>query len=150
MAKMFIGGELVDSVTKETYEIRNPANGAVVDAIPKGNEKDVQQAIQAAESAFKEWADVTPEDRGSALMNACELIKKNTSEIAQLLTQEQGKTLFEAGLEITIWCMVWSSMPGSPLRCVDRMCRCRKKALTAWLFVNLSVCAAVSFHGTSR
>ena len=78
MAKMFIGGELVDSVTKETYEIRNPANGAVVDSIPKGNEKDVQQAIQAAESAFKEWADVTPEDRGSALMNACELIKKNS------------------------------------------------------------------------
>jgi succinate-semialdehyde dehydrogenase/glutarate-semialdehyde dehydrogenase len=100
MAKMFIGGELVDSVTKETYEIRNPANGAVVDSIPKGNEKDVQQAIQAAEAAFKEWADVTPEDRGSALMNACELLKKNTSEIAQLLTQEQGKTLFEAGLEI--------------------------------------------------
>jgi acyl-CoA reductase-like NAD-dependent aldehyde dehydrogenase len=100
MAKMFIGGELVDSVTKETYEIRNPANGTVVDSIPKGNEKDVQQAIQAAEAAFKEWADVTPEDRGSALMNACELLKKNTSEIAQLLTQEQGKTLFEAGLEI--------------------------------------------------
>src|SRR5919112_568432 len=100
MAKMFIGGELVDSMTKETYEVRNPATGAVVDSIPKGNEKDVQQAIQAAETAFKDWADVTPEDRGSALMNACELIKKNTSEIAQLLTQEQGKTLFEAGLEI--------------------------------------------------
>ena len=100
MAKMFIGGEPVDSVTKETYEIRNPATGAVVDSIPKGTEKDVQQAIQAAESAFKEWADVTPEDRGNALTSACELIKKNSSEIAQLLTQEQGKTLFEAGLEI--------------------------------------------------
>ena len=100
MAKMFIGGEPVDSVTKETYEVRNPATGAVVDSVPKGNEKDVQQAIQAAETAFKEWADVTPEDRGAALTNACELIKKNSSEIAQLLTQEQGKTLFEAGLEI--------------------------------------------------
>ena len=59
-----------------------------------------QQAIQAAEAAFKEWADVTAEDRGNALMNACELIKKNSSEIVQLLTQEQGKTLFESGLEI--------------------------------------------------
>jgi succinate-semialdehyde dehydrogenase/glutarate-semialdehyde dehydrogenase len=100
MAKMFIGGEPVDSVTKETYEIRNPATGTVVDSIPKGNEKDVQQAISAAENAFKEWADVTPEDRGNALTSACELIKRNSSEIAQLLTQEQGKTLFEAGLEI--------------------------------------------------
>ena len=100
MAKMFIGGESVDSVTKNTSEVRNPATGATVDTVPQGNDKDVQQAIQAAEDAFKVWSDVSPEDRGNALMNAGELIKKNTGEIAQLLTQEQGKTLFEAGLEI--------------------------------------------------
>src|SRR6266436_590015 len=100
MAKMLIGGELVDSVSKDTYEVRNPATGAVVNTVPKGNEKDVLQAIQAAETAFKEWSDVTAEDRGSALTNACELIKKNAGEISQILTQEQGKTLFEAGLEI--------------------------------------------------
>jgi len=100
MAKMFIGGESVDSVTKNTTEVRNPATGATVDTVPQGNDKDVQQAIQAAEDAFKIWADVTPEDRGNALLNASELIKKNTGEIAQLLTQEQGKTLFEASLEI--------------------------------------------------
>jgi len=100
MAKMLIGGELVDSVSGQTYEVRNPATGAVVDTVPKGNEKDVQQAVGAAETAFKEWSDVTPEDRGVALTNACALIKKNGAEIAQLLTQEQGKTLFEAGLEI--------------------------------------------------
>jgi succinate-semialdehyde dehydrogenase / glutarate-semialdehyde dehydrogenase len=100
MAKMLIGGELVDSVTKDKAEVRNPATGAVIDTAPKGNEKDVQQAVQAAETAFKEWSDVSPEDRGSALVNACEAIKKSSAEIAQLLTQEQGKTLFEAGLEI--------------------------------------------------
>src|SRR6187401_3592211 len=100
MAKMFIGGESVDSVTKNTTEVRNPATGATVDTVPQGNDKDVQQAIQAAEEAFKVWSDVSPEDRGVALMNAGELIKKNSGAIAQLLTQEQGKTLFEAGLEI--------------------------------------------------
>ena len=36
MAKMFIGGELVDSVGKNTYEVRNPATGAVVDTRSKG------------------------------------------------------------------------------------------------------------------
>ena len=82
MAKMLIGGELIDSVSKDTYEVHNPATGAVVDTVPKGNEKDVLQAIQAAETAFKEWSDVTAEDRGNALLNACELIKKNGSEIA--------------------------------------------------------------------
>src|SRR5436305_13054043 len=100
MAKMLIGGELVDSVSRETYEVRNPATGAAVDKVPRGTVEDVKQAIQAAETAFKEWSDTTAEDRGSALMSACELIKKNSGEIAQLLTQEQGKTLFESGLEL--------------------------------------------------
>src|SRR5205823_9516396 len=100
MAKMLIGGELVDSVSRETYEIRNPATGAAVDKVPRGTVEDVKQAIQAAEAAFKEWSDTTAEDRGNALLNAGELIKKNAGEISQLLTQEQGKTLFEAGLEI--------------------------------------------------
>src|ERR1044071_409203 len=100
MAKMLISCKSVDSVTKNTSEVRNPATDAPVDTVPQGNDKDVQQAIQAAEEAFKVWSDVSPEDRGVALMNAGELIKKNGGEIAQLLTQEQGKTLFEAGLEI--------------------------------------------------
>jgi succinate-semialdehyde dehydrogenase/glutarate-semialdehyde dehydrogenase len=97
---MLIGGEQVDSVSGQTYEVRNPATGEVVDTVPKGNEKDVQQAVAAAESAFKEWSDVTAEDRGKMLMNACELIKQKSGDIAQALTKEQGKTLFEAGLEI--------------------------------------------------
>jgi succinate-semialdehyde dehydrogenase/glutarate-semialdehyde dehydrogenase len=98
--KMLIGGESVNSVSGQTYEVRNPATGEVVDSVPKGNEKDVQQAIGAAEGAFKEWSDVTAEDRGKMLANACELIKQKSGEIAQALTKEQGKTLFEAGLEI--------------------------------------------------
>lgn len=100
MAKMLIGGELVDSVSKEIYEVCNPATGEAVDKVPKGTVKDVEHAIQAAEEAFKEWSDTTAEDRGKMLTNACELIKQKSGEIAQTLTKEQGKTLFEANLEI--------------------------------------------------
>ncbi|MCY4441643.1 MAG: aldehyde dehydrogenase family protein [Deltaproteobacteria bacterium] len=100
MSKLLIGGELVDAVKKETYEVRNPATGQVVDHAAKGSQEDVRQAVDAAETAFKEWSDTTPEDRGKALESACKLIEERSNDIAQLLTQEQGKTLFEAGLEI--------------------------------------------------
>lgn len=100
MPKMLIGGEAVDSVSGESYEVRNPATGEVVDRVPKGNAKDIDQAVAAAEAAFREWSDTSPEDRGKMLLNACELIKEKSKEIAQILTLEQGKTLFEAGLEI--------------------------------------------------
>ena len=100
MSKLLIGGELVDAVKKETYEVRNPATGELVDHAAKGSEEDVRQAVAAAETAFKEWSDTTPEDRGKALESACALIQERSKDIAALLTQEQGKTLFEAGLEI--------------------------------------------------
>jgi succinate-semialdehyde dehydrogenase / glutarate-semialdehyde dehydrogenase len=100
MAQMLIGGEPVGSVAGETYEVRNPATGDVVGTAPKGTRRDVQQAVDAAEQAFGVWADTSAEDRGVLLFDACERIKANASEIAQLLTAEQGKTLFEANLEI--------------------------------------------------
>ena len=59
MSKLLIGGELVDAVKKETYEVRNPATGQVVDHAAKGSEEDVRQAVDAAETAFKEWSDTT-------------------------------------------------------------------------------------------
>src|SRR5438874_5323987 len=100
MARMLIGGEAVDSESENTYDVRNPATGELVDSVPAGTAADVERAVRAAEAAFGEWADTTPEDRGHMLMNACELIKEASGEIAQLLTQEQGKTLFEANLEV--------------------------------------------------
>jgi acyl-CoA reductase-like NAD-dependent aldehyde dehydrogenase len=100
MVSMLIGGERVGSVSGKTYEVRNPASGEVVDSVPLGTAGDVQQAVDAAETAFGTWAETSAEDRGVAWANACELIKEHAAEIAQLLTAEQGKTLFEANLEI--------------------------------------------------
>ena len=97
---MLIGGERVGSGSGKTYEVRNPATGELVQNVPLGNADDVEQAVQAAEQAFGEWAETSAEDRGVALANACELIKEHAGDIAQLLTAEQGKTLFEANLEI--------------------------------------------------
>src|SRR6476469_685317 len=100
MVQMLIGGEPVGSVAGDTYEVRNPATGEVVGTAPRGTRRDVQQAVDAAEQAFGTWADTSAEDRGVLLFDACERIKANAAEIAQLLTAEQGKTLFEANLEI--------------------------------------------------
>jgi succinate-semialdehyde dehydrogenase/glutarate-semialdehyde dehydrogenase len=100
MATMLIGGESVGSASGATYDVLNPATGEIVGQAPKGTSADVDQAAAAAQSAFAEWAETTSEDRGKALESACALIKEKSSEIAQLLTQEQGKTLFEANLEV--------------------------------------------------
>ncbi|HEV7665101.1 MAG TPA: aldehyde dehydrogenase family protein [Chloroflexota bacterium] len=100
MVQMLIGGEAVGSVAGNTYEVHNPATGEVVGTAPKGTSSDVDQAVDAARGAFGAWADTSAEDRGLVLLDACARIRANAAEIAQLLTAEQGKTLFEANLEI--------------------------------------------------
>ena len=100
MANMLIGGHTVGSVSGKTYEVHNPATGELVDTVPEGTAQDVEQAVAAAQRAFAEWAETSLEDRGVWLQNACARIREHTAEIAQLLTAEQGKTLFEANLEV--------------------------------------------------
>src|SRR5436853_1822761 len=100
MAKMIINGESVDSVTGQTYEVRNPANGDVVDTAPKGNEADARAAIDAADAAFDAWSHTSAEDRAKLLFKSAELVNSHRKELAEILTREQGKTLQEADTEI--------------------------------------------------
>ena len=100
MAKLFIGGEWVDSKNKKTIEIRNPATGEVVDTAPEGTAQDADQAVEAAEKAFKEWSAMAPDARGKILFKAAELIAAHKQEIGVLLTKEQGKPVSEAVREI--------------------------------------------------
>jgi succinate-semialdehyde dehydrogenase/glutarate-semialdehyde dehydrogenase len=100
MVQMLIGGEAVGSIAGNTYEVFNPATGGVVGSAPLGTRADVDQAVDAAAQAFNVWSDTSAEDRGLALLDACHRIRGAAADIAQLLTAEQGKTLFEANLEV--------------------------------------------------
>jgi succinate-semialdehyde dehydrogenase/glutarate-semialdehyde dehydrogenase len=100
MAKMYINGEPVDSITGQTYEVRNPSNGDVVDTAPKGNEMDVREAVDAAAAAFGEWSRTSAEERANLLFKAAEIIEAERKSLSELLTREQGKPFQEAGTEI--------------------------------------------------
>lgn len=80
--------------------IRNPATGEEVATVPDGTREDARRAIDAAESAFPGWSATAPGKRGDLLYKGAEAISKYKDELARVLTQEQGKPLREAGLEI--------------------------------------------------
>jgi succinate-semialdehyde dehydrogenase/glutarate-semialdehyde dehydrogenase len=100
MAKMFIAGESVDSITGTTYEVLNPANGDVVDTLPKGNADDAKRAIDAAEAAFDEWSHTSAEERAKLLFKAAETVEAERKSLAELLCREQGKPFQEASGEL--------------------------------------------------
>jgi len=100
MAKLVIAGEQRNAADGGTTEIRNPATGEVVDRVATATEEDVNLAIEAAEAAFKKWSAVPPSQRAEILYRAAHLLSEREKELARLLTQEQGKPLREAVLEI--------------------------------------------------
>jgi acyl-CoA reductase-like NAD-dependent aldehyde dehydrogenase len=100
MAKLIIAGEQRNASDGGTTEIRNPATGELVDRVAAATQQDIDNAIDAAESAFKKWSAVPPPQRAEILYKASRLLKEREKDLARLLTQEQGKPLREAVLEI--------------------------------------------------
>ncbi len=100
MAKFLVNGESVDSLTKNEYPVHNPADGSVVDTAPRGDARDVDAAVDAAEHAFPKWWATPAAKRGEIVAAGARTIKEHEDELAQLLTSEQGKPLRESRLEI--------------------------------------------------
>src|SRR5437588_8032702 len=99
MATMIIEGERAGAASGETYEVRNPATGEVVDRVPSGGVEDVDRAAQAAARAQKTWGKLPPAERAKVLHRAAAHMLGKVEEIAPILTAEQGKTILESRIE---------------------------------------------------
>src|SRR5437016_4923456 len=99
MATMIIEGERAGAASGETYEVRNPATGEVVDRVPNGGVEDVDRAAQAAARTQKSWGKRPPAERAKILHKAAAHMLGKVEEIAPVLTAEQGKTILESRIE---------------------------------------------------
>jgi len=99
-AKLFIGGDYVDSSDGSTFKVTNPANQEQVGEASKATVSDARAAVDAAQQAFKSWSKVPPAQRAEILFRVGELIRQRTGEIAKIITQEEGKVLREAVTEV--------------------------------------------------
>src|SRR5947207_12554283 len=100
MAKLISAGEQRDASDGGVTEIRNPATGELVDRVAAATRQDVDQAIDAAQSAFKKWSALAPPQRAGILFKAAHMLIEREKDLARLLSQEQGKPIREAVLEI--------------------------------------------------
>lgn len=90
-------GKWVESESGETFSRANPADPKeIIGMFQKGNEEDVNKAVDAAENAFKKWSSVPPPKRGQILLKIAQLLRKNKEELARTMTREMGKVLIES------------------------------------------------------
>src|SRR5688572_11242870 len=99
--RMLIGGRWCDAASGETIDSPDPATGKRLGTVPAGGKADVDAAVAAARKAFNgTWRKITPYERGRLLNKAAGLMEKHADELAQLVTLENGKPLWEAKKEV--------------------------------------------------
>jgi len=99
--KNFINGKWLDSKGKETFMQKNPANTDIVTGIwPASNKEDIKNAISAAQDAYIPWKKLSVYERAEYLKKALQILKEKQTEIARVITSENGKTLRESLAEI--------------------------------------------------
>src|SRR5690625_3186039 len=91
--KNFINGEWVD-VEKSTA-VMNPATGEEIVQVPLSGAEDVNDAVEKAKIAQKEWALVPAPQRAEILLEVGNIMKERKERLSQLLTMENGKVLEE-------------------------------------------------------
>jgi acyl-CoA reductase-like NAD-dependent aldehyde dehydrogenase len=83
------------------YSVLNPANGRLVGTAPLCRPKDAEFAVGAAVAALDKWSKLSTEARAELIAPGLDAVERAQTELAPLLTREQGKPLPEASAEIS-------------------------------------------------
>ena len=96
-----IDGEWLPAKSGAVFQNINPADRReVVSEFPQSDAEDTARAIEAAQMAFPSWSATTSVARGRILGKVSQILESRKSELAELLTREEGKTLAESTGEV--------------------------------------------------
>lgn len=94
---MYINGKWEKPENGLYFDSYDPASGEVWSQIARGNEQDVQKAVEAAYNTFKNssWSEKTFTERGQVLRKLGDLLAEKVDELAAFETQDNGKVIRE-------------------------------------------------------
>jgi malonate-semialdehyde dehydrogenase (acetylating) / methylmalonate-semialdehyde dehydrogenase len=97
--KNFIGGHYMSN-GQPRRDIISPSDGRKLSSAPMSGKKDLDAAVEAATAAYKLWSQVPIKERVQVFFRYKTLMEAHIVELAQLVHDENGKTLDEARAEI--------------------------------------------------
>lgn len=98
--RLLIAGRWVEGSAGETLPVFNPATAETIGEVAVATEADLDEALEAADAAFRSWRDSLPLARSQVLRGAAALIRERAEGLATALTTEQGKPIAQARMEI--------------------------------------------------
>lgn len=96
----YINGQFVDATSDRKLEVISPVDGTLLSKVPMSTAKDLDVAVKAAKAAFPAWSRTPIKERVQVFYRYKYLLEKNLKELAELCSEENGKTYSEAVAEI--------------------------------------------------
>jgi succinate-semialdehyde dehydrogenase/glutarate-semialdehyde dehydrogenase len=90
----------LESDSSETFAVENPATGETLAHLPRMGADETRRAIERANAALPAWRALLAEDRARILRRWANSMLEHQSELAELLTLEQGKPIVESHAEV--------------------------------------------------
>jgi len=95
--QLFIDGQFVDAESGKTFNSPNPATGETFAEVAEADKADIDKAVAAARKAFEgKWSKMSARDRGRLLYKLSQLIERDTAQLAELETSDNGKPIKES------------------------------------------------------
>lgn len=98
--RMLINGEWKSGKTADAIEVRAPYDNRLIGIIPGADTDNVEDAVGAAEAAFRNKR-LYPHERFEILSNTSRLLDERREEIARILSEEAGKPIRDARIEVS-------------------------------------------------
>jgi acyl-CoA reductase-like NAD-dependent aldehyde dehydrogenase len=142
--RMVVGGEQVDALEGRSFDVVNPANGAVIARAPLGEVADVDRAVEAARKAFEgPWSTWSAAKRGRTLQKYANLVKEHQEELAQLESRNVGKPIRSARMEALAVSLVFEYYAGAANKVFGETIPTSRAGLDFTLREPVGVCALI-------
>lgn len=90
--QMLIGSKF-EAGTEASETVLNPRTGATILELPEASERQIDEAVAAAEKAFASWSRTTPAQRSTYLLKIADRIEAEAEEFAKLEALNCGKPI---------------------------------------------------------
>jgi len=100
---LYIDGEWTTAESGETFVTEDPATEEPYAEVAEAAEADVDRAVTAADEAVDRdggWRSLAPRERGAKLHAFADAIEERRDEILTVESHDNGKTPFEASLDV--------------------------------------------------
>lgn len=96
----FINGAYVNASSPKKLDVISPLDGSLLSSVSMSTSADLDVAVAAAKKAFPAWSKTPIKERVQVFFRYKYLLEKNLRELAELCSEENGKTYSESVAEI--------------------------------------------------